>query len=334
MKNIGNGTVVFDNKPSIVSFATVVGKKEGEGPMGKYFDKIETDAYNGEKSWEQAECGFLKQSTALALQKGGLKECDIDFVIAGDLLNQCTSSGYAVRATQIPFFGIFGACSTIAESLALGSIIASGGAAEYVMCATGSHFCSAEKQFRTPLEYGGQRTPTAQWTVTGSGAVILGKNAAPPYIESVTVGRIIDMGVTDANNMGAAMAPAFADTIKKHLEATGRTTDYYDLILSGDLGLTGKGLAEELCAMDRIKFEGNYNDCGAMMFDKNKQDTHSGGSGCGCAASILCGYVLPKLQKGELKRVLLAATGALMSPTMTMQGESIPSISHAISIEA
>lgn len=207
MKNIGNGTVVFDNKPSIVSFATVVGKKEGEGPMGKYFDKIETDEYNGEKSWEQAECGFLKQSTALALQKGGLKECDIDFVIAGDLLNQCTSSGYAVRATQIPFFGIFGACSTIAESLALGSIIASGGAAEYVMCATGSHFCSAEKQFRTPLEYGGQRTPTAQWTVTGSGAVILGKNAAPPYIESVTVGRIIDMGVTDANNMGAAMAP-------------------------------------------------------------------------------------------------------------------------------
>lgn len=333
MKNVGNGTIKFTHKPTIVSYACAMGKKEGEGPMGKYFDVIEEDEYHGEKSWEQAECGFMKQAVSLAIKKAKLEKDDIDFAVAGDLMNQCTSSSFFAREAEIPFLGVYGACSTMAESLAVGAAITGGGGAEYVLCATASHFCSAEKQFRTPLEYGGQRTPTAQWTVTGSGAVILGKTAAPPYIDSVTVGRVIDLGVCDANNMGGAMAPAFADTIIRHLEATGRTPDYYDLILSGDLGLTGMEIAKRLFERDAVDIGNRYNDCGAMMFEKD-QDTHAGGSGCGCSAGILCGYVLPEMKKGNLRRVLFAATGALLSPTLTMQGESIPSISHAISIEA
>ena len=328
------GTWIFENKPTAAAFASVVGKKEGEGPYGKYFDEVITDSYNGEKSWEKAECGFLKKATQLALNKGGFKNCDIDFLISGDLLNQCTPSGFTARELFIPFLGVYGACSTMAESLSIGSFIVESGGADYVLCSTGSHFCSAEKQYRMPLEYGGQRTPTSQWTVTGSGAVVLGKHAHPPYIESVTVGRIIDLGVKDANNMGGAMAPAFCDTLKRHLEATGRTPDYYDLILSGDLGITGKNIACELLEREGIKMDSRYNDCGVMIFDPQKQDTHSGGSGCGCAASMLCGYVLPLMKKGELRRVLLCATGALLSPTSSMQGESIPCISHAVSFEA
>ncbi len=332
MKMIQNGTIKFDNPPSILSFASVVGKKEGEGPLGKYFDVIENDAYHGQKSWEKAESEFVKEAAKLAIEKASLQKEDIDFIIAGDLLNQCTSSGYAVRESQIPFIGIFGACSTMAESLALGATL-SEDCAKHVLCSTSSHFCGAEKQFRMPLEYGEVRPPTSQWTVTASGSVILSKHDAPPYIESVTIGRIIDMGVTDANNMGGAMAPAFADTIKRHLDSLERKVDYYDLVVSGDLGLIGKEMARELLSKDGINLK-NYIDCGAEMFDQKTQDTHAGGSGCGCAASVLCGYILPKIKSGELKHVLFAATGALMSPTMTMQGESIPSISHAISLEA
>ena len=333
MKHIGSGTVVFDKKPSLLSCGSVVGQKEGEGPLGEYFDVIVNDAYHGEKSWEKAESRFQQHAMTVALQKGGLENEDIDFIIAGDLLNQCTSSGYALSSTQIPYLGIFGACSTMAESLCIGAILTED-CANRVACLTSSHFCSAEKQFRTPLEYGVVRTPTAQWTVTGSGCIVLGKNKKPPYIESVTVGRIVDLGVKDANNMGAAMAPAFADTVKRHLEALGRNASYYDLIVSGDLGLIGMEMARELLLKDGIKLGDNYMDCGASIFDPEEQDTHAGGSGCGCAASVLCGYILPKIKSGELKRVLFAATGALMSPTMTMQGENIPSISHAISLEA
>lgn len=330
---MGKGTVLFDEKPSVKSFAAVVGKKEGEGPYGKYFDRVENDAYFGQKSWEKAESENLRQSAALAIKKGGFENADIDFALSGDLLNQCISSGYALRGFDIPFFGIYGACSTMSESVVLGSILAASGAGR-VLCATSSHFCSAEKQFRTPLEYGAQRTPTAQWTVTGSGALILEKHAASPFVESVTCGKITDMGVKDICNMGAAMAPAFADTVKAHLCALKRDASYYDLILSGDLGLVGKSLAEELLKREGIDVSGIYNDCGAMIFDEKKQDTHAGGSGCGCAASMLCGYVLPEMQKGNLKRVLFAATGALMSTTATFQGESIPAISHAVSFEA
>ena len=333
MRKIGKGTIIFDKKPAVLSYSAVVGKKEGEGPYGKYFDRVEEDAYFGQESWEKAESENLRRSVGLTLQKGGFTAEDIDFSIAGDLLNQCTSSGYALRGLGIPFFGVYGACSTMAESMVLGSIIVSGGGGKRVLCATSSNFCSAEKQFRTPLEYGGQRTPTAQWTVTGSGSVILGEGDGI-CVDAVTCGQIADMGIKDVSNMGAAMAPAFADTIKNHFEATGRDFSYYDLVLSGDLGLVGKSIAEELFERYGIRLCGNYNDCGAMIFNQEKQDTHAGGSGCGCAASILCGYILPEMKKGNLRRVLFAATGALMSPTSTMQGESIPSISHAVSLEA
>ena len=334
MYNAGKGTVIFDKKPSVLSFAAVVGEKEGKGPYGQCFDEVEKDAYFGQETWEKAESENLRRSVAHTLKKGGFQAKDIDFAISGDLLNQCISSGYALRSLEIPFFGVYGACSTMAESMALGSLIIGGGGGKRILCATSSNFCSAEKQFRTPLEYGGQRTPNAQWTVTGSGSVVLGEEGKGPYIEAVTCGKIVDMGVTDIGNMGAAMAPAFVDTVKNHLNAMERDISYYDLILSGDLGLIGKSIAIELFERDGIDIGDKYNDCGAMIFDKKTQDTHAGGSGCGCAASMLCGYILPEMKKGKLKRVLFAATGALMSPTSTMQGESIPSISHAISLEA
>jgi len=334
MKNLGNGTVIFDKKPTVSSFAAVVGQKEGEGPYGRYFDEVENDEYFGKETWEKAESENLRRAIVRTLKKGNFRAEDIDFSISGDLLNQCISSGYALRSLGIPFFGIYGACSTMAESLALGSILVSGGAAKRVLCSTSSNFCSAERQFRTPLEYGGQRTPTAQWTVTGSGSVILGDSDESIGIDCITCGKIVDMGIKDISNMGAAMAPAFVDTIKNHFEATGRDFSYYDLVVSGDLGTVGKSIAEELFDRDGIDTLRRYNDCGVMIFDNKKQDTHAGGSGCGCSASMLCGYILPEMMKGNLRRVLFAATGALMSPTSTMQGESIPSISHAISLEA
>lgn len=325
------GTVIFDKKPSVLSFSAVVGKKEGEGPLGSFFDEVEEDAYFGQESWEKAESENLRRSVAHTLKKGNFSAEDIDFAISGDLLNQCISSGYALRALGIPFFGVYGACSTMAESMVLGSMLISGGFAKKVLCATSSNFCSAEKQFRTPLEYGGQRTPNAQWTVTGSGSVILGEGGLVS-IDSVTCGRIIDLGVCDVTNMGAAMAPAFVDSVTRHFKATGTTASDYDLILSGDLGHVGKSIAIELFEKEGISIGKRYDDCGAMIFDRASQDTHAGGSGCGCAASVLCGYVLPAIEKGEFKRVLLGATGALMSPTSTMQGESIPSISHIVSL--
>lgn len=334
MYNAKKGTIIFDKKPSILSFAAVVGKKEGEGPFGKYFDLIEEDEYFGQSSWEKAESEILRRSASLAISKSSVSKNKLDFVIAGDLLNQCISSGYALREFNIPFFGVYGACSTMAESIALGSIIISGGGGDKVLCSTSSHFCSAEKQFRTPLEYGGQRTPNAQWTVTGSGSVILSSSPGDLQIEAITCGKIVDLGVTDIGNMGAAMAPAFVDTLKKHLSALNRTPSDYDLVLSGDLGIIGKSIAKELFLKEGLGQITNYDDCGAMIFDKASQDTHAGGSGCGCAASILCGYILPQMKKGNLKKVLFAATGALMSPTATFQGESIPAISHAITIEA
>lgn len=333
MYNLGCGTVILENKPSIISCAAVVGKKEGDGPYGKYFDEIERDEYFGTDSWEKAESELLRRGVEHALSKASLKKEELDFAIAGDLLNQCVSSGYALREFNIPFLGIYGACSTMAESLALGSIICAGGGAKRVLCSTSSHFCSAEKQFRAPLEYGGQRTPSAQWTVTGSGSVILGFDDNAPRIEAVTCGKIVDLGVKDVTNMGAAMAPAFVDTLKNHLERLGRKPSYYDIILSGDLGIIGKRIAKELFIKEGLSDILNYDDCGAMIFDES-QDVHAGGSGCGCAASILCGYILPQMKKKNIRRVLFAATGALMSPTTTFEGESIPSISHAISIEA
>ena len=253
-------------------------------------------------------------------------------MFAGDLLNQCISSSFGLRDLNIPFFGVFGACSTFVESLTLGAICAES-FANYVLCATSSHFCSAEKQFRFPLELGNQRPQTSQWTVTGSGSAIVSKNGSGPYITHITPGKIIDMGIKDGNNMGAAMAPSFADTVTTHFQDTGRSPNYYDAIISGDLGYVGKEIAIDLLKANGYNIKNNYNDCGVLIFDKETQDTHSGGSGCACCGTVFSGYFFKQLKERKMKRILLIATGALMNSTSSQQGESIPSIAHAISIE-
>lgn len=332
MEKIKKSTIKFTNPPKLRSFACVVGKKEAEGPLGEYFDKIEPDEYAGEDNWEKAESRLQSEAMSLALEKGKLKSEDLDISVGGDLLNQCTATSFAVKDLDVPFLGVYGACSTMAESLITASAFVDGGYADLAMASAGSHFCSAEKQFRTPLEYGGQRPPSAQWTVTGAGAVILG-HEGNVAVTCATVGTITDRGVTDANHMGAAMAPAFARTISEHLRNTFTKPSDYDGIFSGDLGIIGMDLARELLRMDGINLGEVYHDCGEMIFDREKQDVHAGGSGCGCSASVLCGYILPKLESGCWKRVLFTATGALLSPTTVLQGESIPCIAHAVELQ-
>ena len=328
----GRQTVRLSTQPTINAFTSIVGKKEGEGPLGNQFDTVLEDAFLGEATWEKAEMRLYEKCFSQILQKGGLSPSDIDYVITGDLLNQCTASAFGMRGSDIPYLGIYGACSTMAESISIGAMLADGGFANgNILSVAGSHFCSAEKQFRFPLEYGGQRPPSAQWTVTGAGAVCI-SHGGPVEITHITTGKITDYGIKDANNMGAAMAPAFASTLIAHFSETGRDPSYYDLIVSGDLGMIGKDLALELLKKESIDISANYNDCGAMIFDSEKQDTHAGGSGCGCSASVLCGYILPEMIKGTFSNVLFTATGALMSPTTTQQGESIPSIAHAVAL--
>lgn len=321
-------TLRFKNPPKVKAFFSTVGKKEGEGPLGECFDKIESDPYFGCSSWECAESLLYKNNILGLLDKAGLKPSDVLFMTGGDLLNQCTASGFAARDLGIPHLGLYGACSTMAEALLTGAVLVAGGA-EPVAAAASSHFCSAEKQYRYPLEYGSLRTPHSQWTVTGSGAVLLGSKGSPS-VTHVTCGTVIDFGITDQNHMGAAMAPAFADTVKKHLTALDSSPRDYDMIFSGDLGRYGKKIAIDLLKEDGIDISQNYEDCGCLIFDQKQQDVHAGGSGCGCSASVLCGYILPSMQKGRMDRVLFIATGALLSPLTTQQGESIPSIAHAI----
>ena len=330
-KHVGKRTIALESPPSVLASACTVGKKEGEGPMKDSFDFINQDSFFGEKSWEKAESTMVKNTVAAAMDKAKLSPGDIDLMFAGDLLNQCTGTTFGLRETNIPFFGVYGACSTMAESLALAALMLDGGFAQHTIAVTSSHFCSAERQFRVPLEYGGQRPPTAQWTVTGSGAIILSADGQGPYITHVTPGKIVDAGIKDANNMGAAMAPAAYDTLKTHLEDLGVQPDYYDLILTGDLGLVGSDILTDFFSQDGINLS-NHNDCGLMIFDLETQDVHAGGSGCGCGASILCGHILNGMRAGKWKRVLFAATGALLSPTTTLQGESIPSICCAVAI--
>ena len=332
MKKIGKQTILFDNPPTILECASIVGPKEAEGPLCKYFDQTLEDEFWGEKSWEKAESKIIKETVNLVISKSGISNQEIDICFAGDLLNQCISSNFGLRDTNVPFFGIFGACSTFVESMSLAAIC-SESFANYSLCATSSHFCSAEKQFRFPLELGNQRPQSAQWTVTGSGSAIISKTGQGPYITAITPGKIVDMGIKDANNMGAAMAPAFADTLVTHFLDTGRTPNYYDAIISGDLGYVGKDIVIDITASQGYNIKSNYNDCGILIFDKNKQDTHSGGSGCGCAATVFSGYLYKQLQEKKIKRLLLIATGALMNSTSSHQGESIPGIAHAISIE-
>ena len=331
LKHTGRQTLTLAKPPSVLASACTAGKKESEGPLGKSFDVTCDDSYWGEKTWEKAECAMLKMAFKQALNKGGLSASNIEYVFAGDLLNQCISSAFALRSENIPFFGLYGACSTMVEGLALASLMIDGGFADTTAAMTSSHFCTAERQFRTPLEYGGQRTPTAQWTVTGAGAIILSAEGEGPYITHVTPGRIVDAGIKDGNNMGAAMAPAAYDTIKAQFDDLGFTPDDYDLIVTGDLGKVGSDILYDLFRSDGIEISDKHADCGLMMFSP-EQDAHAGGSGCGCCASVLSGHILNGMREGKWKNVLVAATGALMSTTSSQQGESIPGISCAVRI--
>ena len=282
MEKLGKQTIKFSNPPTILDCASIVGPKEKQGPLNKYFDKCLDDEFWGEETWEKAESKFVKETVNLAINKSGIASKDFDFCFAGDLINQCISSSFGLRELNIPFFGVFGACSTFVESNILGAMSIDGGFATNVVCASSSHFCSAEKQFRFPLELGNQRPPTAQWTVTGSGAAVLSTEGNGPFITHITPGKIVDMGIKDANNMGAAMAPAAFDTLITHFQDTGRKPSYYDAIITGDLGHIGKDILQDLCKTKGYNINANYDDCGVLIFDKSKQDTHSGGSGCAC----------------------------------------------------
>ena len=332
MERLGKQTIKFNNPPTILECASIVGPKESQGPLAKFFDKTLEDEFWGEKTWEKAESKIIKEAVNTVISKSSISVNDIDYMFAGDLLNQCISSSFGLREISIPFFGIFGACSTFVEALSLGSVLTES-LANYVLCATSSHFCSAEKQFRFPLELGNQRPPTSQWTVTGSGSAILKKGGQGPFVTHITPGRIVDMGIKDANNMGSAMAPAFVDTLVTHFSDTGRLPSYYDVILSGDLGHIGKEIAIDIAKSRGFNIKSNYDDCGVLIFDKNMQDTHSGGSGCACCGTVFSGYFFKKLKDKNLNKILLIATGALMNSTTSQQGESIPGIAHAISIE-
>ena len=332
-KKLGKQTVRLGKPPSIVSAAAIVGPREGKGPLASYFDEAVDDEAWGEKSWEKAESKLVRETFSKIISKAGKSPGEVDYVIAGDLLNQCTAANFGLRECDIPFFGIYGACSTMGESMSLGSLLIDGGAASSIVCITSSHFCSAEKQFRFPLELGSQRAPTAQWTVTGSGGVMLSDQGSGPFIKHVTTGKIIDMGIKDQNNMGAAMAPAAADTIYAHFEDTGLPHDYYDLIITGDLGRIGREICDELLSSNGIRIGDILNDCGLLIYDMEKQDPHAGGSGCGCSATVFAGFLYKQLLEGKLERILFVPTGALLSPTSVQQGESIPCIAHALGIE-
>ncbi|MBR3614116.1 MAG: stage V sporulation protein AD [Clostridia bacterium] len=333
MKKVGNQSYILEKPINITATASIVGPKEKAGPLHQYFDQCLEDEFWGEKSWESAESKIVKETVNMAISKSGLPAKDIDFCFAGDLLNQCIASSFGLRETNIPFIGLFGACSTFIESMIVASSFIDGNFATNAICAASSHFCSAEKQFRFPLELGNQRPPSSQWTVTGSGAAILTKEGTGPFITSFTPGKIVDMGIKDANNMGAAMAGAAEDTLIRHFKDTGRNPSYYDAIFTGDLGHIGKDILIDLASSKGYNIRSNYNDCGVLIFDKQKQDTHSGGSGCGCVATVFSGYIYKMLQEKKYKKVLVIATGALMNSTSSQQGESIPGIAHAVSIE-
>ena len=328
--NLGNYTLCLDSSPSILSFAAVGSKKEAEGPIGGQFDIINNDSLFGQKTWELAEGQMQKIAAEKALEKAALSPGEIRMLFAGDLLNQITASHYGLRELGIPFMGLYGACSTISQSMILAAMMVEGGLISRGMAVTSSHFCSAERQYRFPLEYGGQRAPTSQWTATAAGAVIVGEGEHPPFVRRVCVGTIENKDVKDLSNMGAAMAPAAALTLGRFFEDTGTGPDNYDVILTGDLGEVGSELLEQLMEREGYKLKGKHADCGLILFDREKQKVDAGGSGCGCAASVLCAYVLPAMRKGKANEVLFMATGALMSPTSVQQGQNIPGIAHLL----
>lgn len=334
---IGNQTIKFKNSPKIFETSSIVGPKEMQGPLASHFDMHNDDIFLGEKTFEKAESKLMGDCINNLFKKSNTDASKVDYIFAGDLLNQCIASDFCIRDLNIPFFGLYGACSTFVESLILASSFINSEQANKVISATSSHFCSAERQFRLPLEHGNQKSPTAQCTVTASGsALIVSKDYSEKtgcYVTYATPGKIIDLGIKDGMNMGAAMAPAAFNTIMTHLQDTGRRADYYDAIITGDLGVLGSDILIDLFNKENIDISLIHKDCGKLIYNDSTQDTHCGGSGCGCIASVFCGYFFKLLTQKKLNKVLLIATGALMSPLSSMQGESIPGIAHCISIE-
>lgn len=331
-KRVGKQTVQFEFPPSILAMASVVGPMEGKGPLGDKFDKVAEDNLYGEQSWEKAERKMMKEAVQTALSKAGLELGQINYLLAGDLLNQIISANFAARDLGIPLIGLYGACSTMFEGLALGAMLIDGGYATNVAIAASSHHDTAERQYRYPTELGVQRPMSAQWTVTGAGAAMLGDSGSGPVITHATIGKVVDLGITDAADMGSAMAPAAASTICQHFRDTGRTPEDYDLIISGDLASVGKALTQQLAAKENYDLTKNYTDCGVLIYD-SAQDTHAGGSGCACGATVFGSFILEEMKAGKYKRVLAIGTGALLSPTTALQGETIPGIAHAVAVE-
>lgn len=342
----GKQSILFSNPPCILAGASVAGKKEGDGPIGTFFDQIEEDPMFGGTSWEDAESRMMKRAAELVIEKAGLKKEDIRYLVGGDLLGQLIATSFGIMDLEIPMFGVYGACSTMGESMALGAILIDGGYADKVMAITSSHFGGAEKQFRFPLAFGNQRPLASTWTVTGSGAVVIGKGNVSPKpdkqdpaepavlsIMGITVGKIVDYGIKDSMNMGACMAPAAYNTISQNLKDLGVQPNYYDQIITGDLGYVGKDILIDLLKQDGFDISSNYMDCGIKIFDKDTQDTHSGGSGCGCSAITLTGYIFHKMRRKEWKRVLFVPTGALLSTVSFNEGNSVPGIAHGIILE-
>lgn len=331
MKRIGKSTLEFDRPPTILSQAAVGGKKEAEGPLGGELDQTFGDTTLGQDSWERAEAQLQKEAAALAMKKAAVSAEEVDFILAGDLLNQCISSTFGLLDFGIPFLGQYGACSTMAQTLLLAAVLVESGAARRALAVTSSHFCSAERQFRLPLEYGGQRSPTAQWTATAAGCALVGL-VGRVRVRRGLAGKIRDLGVKDTANMGAAMAPAAASSIFEFLQDTATQPQDYDGIFTGDLGAVGSQLLYQCLDDNRVDLRPVHQDCGLLLYNRQSQDVHAGGSGCGCSASVLCGHLLRRMERGELKNILFCATGALMSPTSSQQGQSIPGVCHVVQL--
>ena len=333
-KRSGRQTAALAHPPSVLSFANIGGKFEGQGPLADFFDEIRPDSFFGEKTWEKAESAMQKSVLRRALERADLRPEDLDRVLAGDLLNQCIGSSFGLRDFGVPFYGLYGACSTMGEGLGLAAQLIDGGFARRCAAVTSSHFCTAERQYRMPVPYGSQRSPTAQWTATAAGCTILADDGPGPYITHVTCGKIVDWGITDSANMGAAMAPAAYDTLSAFFRETGMGPEDFDLILTGDLGELGHAVVRDFFRRDGMELGPRFQDCGLLLYDRARQDMHAGGSGCGCSASVFNGYVLRGMREGRWKSVLFAPTGALLSPVSAFQGESIPGICHAVRLSA
>lgn len=326
---------IIELNASFISFGNAVGRKEYEGPLGEKFDTHDVTDRFGMDTWEGAESEMQRIAFNMALGKAKLDFSDMGAIFAGDLLNQCVGSAYGLLGCNIPYFGLYGACSTSGEGIILASILATHGIFERCVAITSSHNCAAERQYRTPIEYGSQRTPTSQWTVTGSGAFIIGHgDSGSVKISAGMPGRVIDKGINDTNNMGAAMAPAVCDTLCRYFKESGDSPDNFDLIVTGDLGHEGSSILREFMNIEGYRLGDNYTDCGILIFDRQRQDTHSGGSGCGCSASVLSAFILPEMASGRIRRTLFVASGAMMSPDMIKQGQSIPAIGHLLVFES